>query len=69
MGVEYAVVPDEYGRAVIARAQRFRRMKEMAIAKVIEFYVPTIFHKPSKGASHQQCAKVIEFYTQTRKSA
>jgi hypothetical protein len=39
------------------------------MAKVIEFYVPTIFHDPLKGASHQQCVKVIEFCTQTRKSA
>jgi hypothetical protein len=39
------------------------------MGKVIEFYVPTIFHKPLKGASEQQCAKVIESCTQTRKSA
>jgi len=43
---DYAVGPDEYGRAVIARAQRFRWMKEMAMAKVIEFYLPSISHKP-----------------------
>jgi hypothetical protein len=43
--------------------------KEMAMWKVIEFYVPAIFHKPLKGAEEQQCAKVIEFCTQTRKSA
>ena len=39
------------------------------MAKVIEFYVPAIFHKSLKGASEQHCAKVIEFCTQTRKSA
>jgi hypothetical protein len=39
------------------------------MGKVIEFYVPATFHKPLKGASEQQCAKVIEFSTQTRKSA
>jgi len=39
------------------------------MGKVIEFYVPAIFHKPLKGAEEQQCAKVIEFRTQTRKSA
>jgi hypothetical protein len=41
----------------------------MAMGKVIEFYVPAIFHKPLKGASEPQCAKVIEFCPQTRKSA
>ncbi len=39
------------------------------MAKVIEFYVPAIFRKPLKGASQQQCAKVIEFCTQAKKSA
>jgi hypothetical protein len=41
----------------------------IVMAKVIEFYVPSIFRKPLKGASEQQRAKVIEFCTQTRKSA
>jgi hypothetical protein len=40
-----------------------------ALGKVIEFYVPTIIHKPLKGALHEQCVKVIEFCTQPRKSA
>jgi hypothetical protein len=31
------------------------------MAKVIEFYVPTIFHDPLKGASHQQC-EVCQFF-------
>ena len=35
------------------------------MGKVIEFYVPAISHKPLKGAPEQQCAKVIEFCTQT----
>jgi hypothetical protein len=39
------------------------------MGKVIEFYVPTIFRRPLKGALHEQCAKGIEFCTQTRKSA
>jgi hypothetical protein len=41
----------------------------MVMGKVIEFYVPTIFRRPLKGALHEQCAKGIEFCTQTRKSA
>jgi hypothetical protein len=67
--VKYAVGADEYGRAVSARPQRFASMQEMVMGKVIEFYVPAIFYKPLKGALHEQCAKVIEFCTQTRKSA
>jgi hypothetical protein len=39
------------------------------MAKVIEFYVPAIFHRPLKGALEHQCAKVIEFCAQPRKSA
>ena len=49
--------------------KRFAGMKEISMAKVIEFYVPTIFRRPLKGAPEQQNAKVIEFCTQTRKSA
>jgi hypothetical protein len=37
-------------------------------AKVIEFYVPTTFRRPRKGAA-LGLGKVIEFCTQTRKSA
>jgi hypothetical protein len=39
------------------------------MAKVIEFYVPSIFRKTLKGASWKRCGKVIEFCTQARKSA
>jgi hypothetical protein len=39
------------------------------MAKVIGFYVPTTFRKPLKGSWRRQRAKVIEFCTQTRKSA
>ena len=38
------------------------------MAKVIEFYVPTNFRTPLKGTS-RRCGKVIEFCTQTTKSA
>ena len=39
------------------------------MAKVIEFYVPTNFRKPLKSASEPQRGKVIEFCSQTKKSA
>jgi hypothetical protein len=45
-----------------------RKHGEMAMAKVIEFYVPTTFRRPLKGAA-LRCGKVIGFCTQTRKSA
>ena len=39
------------------------------MAKVIEFCVPKNFRKPLKWAPHLQCGKVIEFCSQTKKSA
>ena len=57
------------GGCIAASPLRFANMKEIVMAKVIEFYVPAIFHRPLKGASEHQCAKVIEFCTRTRKSA
>ena len=42
--------------------------KEIVMAKVIEFYVPTNFRTPLKGAP-RRCGKVIEFCTQINKSA
>jgi hypothetical protein len=39
------------------------------MSKVIEFYVPTSFRKPLKWAAQLQCEKVIEFCSQTKKSA
>jgi hypothetical protein len=53
----------------LASPQSFANIKEMAMGKVIDFCVPAIFHKPLKGASEPQRAKVIEFCPQTRKSA
>jgi hypothetical protein len=47
---------------------RSARMKEIVMAKVIEFYVPTNFRTPLKGTP-RQCGKVIEFRTQINKSA
>jgi len=56
-------------RLLQPRPQRFASIKKIVMGKVIEFYVPSIFRKPLKGASEQQRANVIEFCTQTRKSA
>jgi hypothetical protein len=39
------------------------------MAKVIEFYVPKNFRKPLKLTPQAQCGKVIEFCSQTKKSA
>jgi hypothetical protein len=39
------------------------------MAKVIEFYIPTHFRRPFKGACQVQFGKVIEFPSQTSKSA
>jgi hypothetical protein len=50
-------------------AQRFASIKEMVMAKVLEFCVPSIFRKTSKGPSWKRCGKVIEFCRRTRKSA
>jgi hypothetical protein len=44
-------------------------IEEMVMAIVIEFYVPKRFQRPLQGASQAQSAKVIEFSSQTRKSA
>jgi hypothetical protein len=39
------------------------------MAKVIDFYVPTNLRTPLKGKSRRRRGKVIEFCTQTKKSA
>ena len=65
---EYAVVPDEYGRAVAAVCKGLQAEKRRVMAKLIEFYVPSIFRKPLKWSWQRQRGKVIEFCTQTRKS-
>lgn len=41
----------------------------VVVTKVIGFYVPKSFRRPLKGASEGQCAKVIEFCIQLRKSS
>jgi hypothetical protein len=39
------------------------------MAKIIEFYIPTKFSKPTKWILTQQRGKVIEFYSSHKKSA
>jgi hypothetical protein len=51
------------------RLGRDHKIKEVIMAKVIEFYVPKNFRRPLKWAPQVQCGKVIEFYSQTKKSA
>ncbi len=39
------------------------------MAKVVEFYVPKNFPKPRKWVPQLRLGKVIEFYSQAKKSA
>lgn len=39
------------------------------VAKIIEFYVPSTFHKSGKWIPTEQRGKVIEFVAETKKSA
>jgi hypothetical protein len=41
----------------------------MAMAKVIEFYIPARFHKPVKWTPTAERGKVLEFLVEVRKSA
>ena len=43
--------------------------KEVAMAKVIEFYIPKSFQRPMKWDPELQRGKILEFCPQTRKSA
>jgi hypothetical protein len=44
-------------------------IKEVVMAKVIEFYVPKNFRKRLKWAPALRCGKVVEFCSPTKKSA
>jgi hypothetical protein len=44
-------------------------IEEVAVAKVIAFYVPNNFRKPLKWVPEFRRGKVIEFCPQTKKSA
>ena len=46
-----------------------REIKEVVVAKVIEFYIPTRFRRPLKTAAQAQLGKIVEFCLPTRKSA
>jgi len=39
------------------------------MAKVIEFYTPKNFRKPFRTAAQPQLGKIIEFCSQTKRSA
>jgi len=49
------------------RAPRLTSIQETVMAKVIEFYVPKNFRKPLK--TQPQLGKIIEFCSQTKRSA
>ena len=44
-------------------------IKEVAMAKVIEFYIPKNFRRPMKWVRELQCGRILEFRAQTKKSA
>jgi hypothetical protein len=44
-------------------------IKEIVMAKVIEFYMPKNFRKPLRTAAQPQLGKIIEFCPQTKRSA
>jgi len=53
----------------IGRAIGVRKIKEVVMAKVIEFYIPTRFRRPLQAAPLVQFGKLVEFCLQTKKSA
>ena len=44
-------------------------IKEIVMAKLIEFYIPKNFRKPLRTAAQPQLGKIIEFCPQTKRSA
>jgi hypothetical protein len=53
----------------IAWAIGVREIKEVVMAKVVEFYIPTRFRRPLKTAPQAQFGKIVEFCLPTKKSA
>ncbi len=49
-------------------AQEIHRIKEMVMAKVIEFYIPKSFRNPFVRAAQLQPGKLIDFSSQAKKS-
>ena len=62
---------DSVGRECesVLSAIRVWHTKEIAMAKVIEFYIPMSFRRPLKPVAQLQPGKIIEFCLQTTKSA
>jgi len=62
---------------IVARVLEILRMitvsrvwaKEVAVAKVIEFYIPKNFRRLLKWVPELQRGKILEFCPQTKKSA
>jgi hypothetical protein len=50
---------------IVARAWT----KEVAMAKVIEFYIPQTFRRPTKWIPELQRGKILELRPETKKSA
>jgi hypothetical protein len=48
-------------RFSVAGTMRLEKKKEMAVAKVIEFYVPNRFRRSVKWVSPERRGRVIEF--------
>ena len=44
-------------------------IKEIVMAKLIEFYIPKNFRKPLRTVAQPQLGKIIEFCPQTKRSA
>ena len=74
VAISCAVPADGFGRAIRtsnligAPPTEIHRLKEMVMAKVIEFFVPKNFRNPFVRASQPRPGKVIEFCSQAKKS-
>jgi hypothetical protein len=55
--------------AQVAGCIRVRKVEEVVMARVIEFYIPRRFRKPLNAPPQAQFGKIIEFCLQTKKSA
>jgi len=58
-----------YRSSWIARAIGVREIKEIVMAKVIEFYIPMSFRRPLKPVPQVQVGKIVEFCLQPKKTA
>ena len=72
MGSTYKTIVRIAARAIgILRLTRIQRIgiEGDVMARVIEFYIPNSFRKPTKWVPVVDRGKIIEFCPQTRKSA